>query len=107
MASVAHGSYKLVDIKPSTKADKKFMAEFYNKTEDKTKTIHFGAKGYSDFTLSKNAEQAELYRKRHAKDLLTDAAKTGMSPGALAYWVLWTSPSMAQGIRNFKSQYKL
>jgi hypothetical protein len=33
--------------------------------------------------------------------------EVNMSPGALAYYVLWTSPSMAQGIRNFKSQYKL
>jgi hypothetical protein len=100
-------AFKLVDIKPSTKADKKFMAEFHNATEGKTKIIHFGSKPYSDFTLSKDAKQAELYRKRHARDLLTEAGKTGMSPGALAYYVLWTSPSMAQGIKNFKSQYKL
>jgi hypothetical protein len=99
--------FKLIDIKPSSKADKKFMAEFYDSKEDKKKIIHFGAKGYSDFTLSKDAEKAELYRKRHARDLLTEKGKTGMSPGALAYWVLWSSPSMAQGIKNFKSQYKL
>ena len=96
-----------MSIKPSWRKGKKWVAEFYNETDDKHKTVHFGQAGADDFTLTKNSEQAERYRTRHAKDLNTEASKTGMSPGALSYYVLWTSPSMAQGIRNFKSHYKL
>jgi hypothetical protein len=99
--------WKLTEIKPSTRATKKYVAEFDDKATGKHKTVHFGAKGYDDFTLTKNPEQAERYRTRHAKDLLTEAAQTGMSPGALSYYVLWTSPSLEQGIRNYKKHYHL
>jgi hypothetical protein len=107
MAPVAHSAWKLMSIKPSYAKGKKWTAEFYNQTDDKHKTVHFGAKGYEDFPLHKDPERAERYRTRHAKDLTTEAAKTGMSPGALSYYVLWTAPDMAQGIRNFKNRYKL
>jgi len=100
-------AFKLMSIKTSWRKGKKHVAEFYDKETDSHKTVHFGADGYDDFTTSKDPVRALLYRTRHAKDLETEAAKTGMSPGALSYWVLWTSPSMTQGIRNFKSQYKL
>lgn len=100
-------AWKLMSIEPSERAGKKWRANFYNRTEDKRKTIHFGAKGYEDFTIHEDPIRAELYRMRHAKDLMTAAGKTGMSPGALSYYVLWTSPSFAQGVRNFKTHYKL
>jgi len=99
--------WKLVSLKPSPRADKKYVAVFHDSKEDKQKTVHFGAKGYEDYTMHKDAERAKRYRARHEKDLLTEAAKTGMSPGALSYYVLWTSPSFEQGVRNFKSVYHL
>ena len=106
MAS-SRGDYKLTNLKTSPKKDKKYVAEFTDSETGKRKYIHFGASGYQDFTIHKDPVRASLYRKRHARDLLTEAAKTGMSPGALSYYILWSSPSMAQGIRNFKNEYKL
>ena len=106
MAS-SRDAYKLIDIKPSTRATKKYMASFEDKATGSHKTVHFGADGYEDFTIHKDPVRAERYRTRHAKDLETDAAKTGMTPGALSYYVLWTSPSLAQGIRNYKNRYHL
>ena len=49
-------------IKPSHLADKKFDAIINNK-----KTIPFGQKGASDFTLNKNEEQKNRYINRHKK----------------------------------------
>ena len=43
-----------VDIIPSTRKDKKLMAIFKNKDKKKIKAIHFGAKGYRDYTLISN-----------------------------------------------------
>jgi hypothetical protein len=100
-------AWKLIKIEKSDRAFKKYMAHFGDAETGQKKTVHFGASGYEDFTTSKDPERAENYRTRHARDLKTDEAKTGMSPGALAYYVLWTSPSFAQGIRNFKNRYHL
>lgn len=100
-------AWKLVSIEPSKRAGKKWMAFFEDKVADKHQTVHFGATPYDDFTLHGDPVRAERYRNRHAKDLETEAAQTGMTPGALSYFVLWTSPSMMQGIRNFKKRYSL
>ena len=99
--------WKLISISPSSRAGKKWCAYFENKTDGKHKTIHFGAKGYEDFTQHKDTKRAELYRARHAKDLTTENSKSGLSAGALSYYVLWTSPSFSQGLKNYKNKYHL
>jgi hypothetical protein len=45
-----------VVIKKSTNKDKKMMAIFYD-GEKKIKTTHFGATGYTDYTLSKDEKK--------------------------------------------------
>lgn len=100
-------AWKLVSIEPSKRAGKKWMAFFEDKATGKHHTAHFGASAYEDFTQHGDPERAERYRNRHAKDLTTEAAQTGMTPGALSFYVLWTSPSMMQGIRNYKKRYSL
>ena len=49
-----------VIIQPSKRVDKKFDAIING-----TKTIPFGAKGYSDFTIHKNEERKQRYINRH------------------------------------------
>ena len=53
----------------SSNAKKKMTAIFYEKGKDgklkKKKTTHFGAKGYDDYTITKNKEQRARYIKRH------------------------------------------
>jgi len=86
---------------------KKFKAIF-STDSGRTKTISFGAAGYDDYTLAHDKAQRERYRTRHLKDLSTAAGKTGVSAGALSYWVLWgESTSMAQNIRAYKARYGL
>ncbi len=111
---------KLKSINPSSKKDKKFDAVFIDKETKKEKKISFGAKGYRDFTLI-NKKDSQFYEKekakreqvrtnyqtRHAKDLQTEKGKTGLSPGALSYFVLWTAPTLKGGIRNYKKKYGL
>ena len=112
--------FKLISIKQSDKTAKKYDAKFFNKESNKNKIISFGAKSYRDFTLMNNKkskfyindnEQREKikrnYQKRHAKDLLTDKAKTGMSAGALAYYLLWTEPTISKSIINYKKRFNL
>ena len=52
----------VVVIRKSSKADKKYEAVI-----DGRKTVPFGAKGYSDFTLHKNPERKQRYIQRYQK----------------------------------------
>ena len=112
--------FKLINIKASSKIGKKFFATFENKETKQQKIIHFGATGYRDYTLINDkkskyyiADRDErdkvksLYQKRHAKDLETKQAKTGMSPGALSYYILWTEPTLKRGIQNYRNKFNL
>jgi hypothetical protein len=92
---------KLEFIKKSTRKDKKYVAKF----SDPDKTVHFGAKGMDDYTITKDKEQRERYRARHKKDLET---KDPSRPGYLSYYLLWgDSTSLNENIKNFKKRYSL
>ena len=90
---------KSVEIKNSTKADKKKMAIFYEDGK-KIKTVHFGASGMDDYTKTKDKEQRKRYRQRHEKDLKT---KDPMKAGYLSYYILWgDSTSLDENRFGFK-----
>ena len=94
---------KLLKIVESTKPDKKMMAVFETDT-GRTKTIHFGARGMDDLTITKDKEQMLRYLKRHESSENWDKAD---SAGALSRYVLWSATSLAQGIRNYKKRFNL
>ena len=99
---------KLLAIEHSTNPEKKWMAIFKNESTGRHKTIHFGAKGMDDYTLKHDKEQRDRYRTRHAKDLTTEAGRTGVSAGALSYWVLWgNSTTMGRNILDYKKRFGL
>tara|TARA_Y100001963_G_scaffold154080_1_gene242125 strand:+ start:49 stop:399 length:351 start_codon:yes stop_codon:yes gene_type:complete len=106
-----------VFIQPSTRKINKYMVIFYNKDKKKIKTIHFGAKGYRDFTLINNknsefyiddAEKREevkkLYIVRHQRRenwALPDNA------GSLSRWVLWNKPDINNSFLDYKKRFNL
>ena len=93
---------KSVEIKNSTKADKKKMAIFYEDGK-KIKTVHFGASGMDDYTKTKDKEQRKRYRQRHEKDLKT---KDPMKAGYLSYYILWgNSTSLDENIKDYKKRF--
>jgi hypothetical protein len=49
-----------IKISPSTRKNKKFMA-----VDSCKRTVHFGAKNYSDFTIHKDKERRARYFARH------------------------------------------
>jgi len=92
--------------------NKKFSAFF----PTSKKVIHFGGKGYRDYTLmndkksvhylsSKKERDAvkDRYRVRHANDNLDDPE----SPGSMSMSVLWSAPTLKGGIRNYSRKYNL
>lgn len=95
---------KLISITESPKAEKKLVATFLNDTGRK-KTVHFGAKGMDDYTISKSKEQRERYLKRHSNN---ENWNDPMTAGALSRWILWgDSTSRATNISSYKRKFNL
>lgn len=62
---------------------------------------HFSDKRYENFTIHKDPERAERYRKRHAKDPIDDVH----SPGALAYYITWSATTLEGGIKLYEKKF--
>jgi hypothetical protein len=78
-----------VHIKRSTRKGKKLMAEFPNGN-----TVHFGAVGYSDYTLNKDPKRKQRYLQRHKND--PTSIKT---PGGLSRDLLWSRPDLGEAAK--------
>ena len=101
---------------PSTRKDKKFMAYF--KIDNKREVVsHFGQKDARDYVLMSSPSSKfyikdvkernkvkDLYIKRHAKKENWNAPLTA---GALSRFLLWSIPSFAGAIRNYKNKFDL
>jgi hypothetical protein len=92
-------SLKLISIKPSTKTTKKLMATFSDGT-----ITHFGAQGYSDFTIHKDEDRKERYINRHRNNENWNNPKTA---GALSRWILWNKPTLLTSIRDYRKKFNL
>ncbi len=101
-------SNKLIKIIKSDKPKKKWTAIF--KLENgKEKKVHFGYNNpndkTNDYTLHKDKERRERYRKRHLKDLKT---KDPMRAGYLSYYILWgDSTNIKTNIADYRERFNL
>ena len=87
-------------IKKSAKKDKKLDAVING-----TKTVSFGAKGYSDYTLHKDPERKQRYIDRHKKN--EDWSLSGVkTPGFYAKHVLWNKPTLKGSVDDLNKKYK-
>jgi hypothetical protein len=87
-------------LKKSNRKDKKFMVII----EDKV--IHFGGKGYSDYTIHKDKERKKRYIIRHKKN--ENWNKSGIkTAGFWSRWILWNKPSLKESIENLQKKYKI
>ena len=100
-----------VDIRESSKPEKKLMAVF-SKCKYSTKgglrkinskTVHFGARGMSDYTIHKDKARRDRYDIRHRKREHWDDPFT---PGALSKLILWGNHTdRRKAIRAFKRKF--
>ena len=95
---------KLLLVKKSVKADKKYMAIF-ELDDGRKRVTHFGAKGMDDYTLTGDKNQRRRYRARHERDLRTNDPTRA---GYLSYYLLWgDSTSLKENIKKYKKMFKL
>ena len=85
-------------LKKSKTKDKKYDAVI-----DGNKTIHFGAKGYSDFTIHKDEERKGRYITRHKKN---ENWNDPMTAGFYAKNILWNKPSVKASVEDTNKKFK-
>ena len=99
---------KLIKIIKSDKPSKKWTA-FFLLDNGKEKKVHFGYNNpkdpNNDYTLHKDKERRERYRKRHKKDLKTNDPTRA---GYLSYYILWgDSTSIKKNIQDYRKRFDL
>ena len=68
------------------------------------KTIHFGAKGYEDYTIHKDPERKQRYIDRHQSN--EDWSKSGIdTAGFWSRWLLWGEPTLGQSIKKIENKF--
>jgi len=93
-----------IEIRKSTREGKKLMA-ILTYDDGKTKTVHFGAEGYEDYTTSKDKDQRSRYLLRHKKNENWNVPDTAAS---LSRHILWgPTTSRQENIRLFKKRFNL
>lgn len=91
---------RLVAVIRALRPDKKYLAIF-----DDGLKVHFGARGYVDYTMGATDEQRTAYRNRHKSDLLTGDARR---PGFLSYYILWgDNRDIRKNITDYKKMFNL
>lgn len=68
------------------------------------KTIHFGARGMSDYTKHKDASRKQRYMDRHARR----ESWSGSGIKSAGFWskhLLWNKPSLTESIRSVENRF--
>jgi hypothetical protein len=87
----------LVAVKKDTTKKKKLVAVF-----DDGRKIKFGSATSMTYAEGATKQKQEAYLKRHRVN--EDWNKR--SAGALSRWVLWSAPSISQGIKEYNRRVK-
>ena len=92
-----------VQFHPSTRASKKLMAVF-TLDNDRTRTVHFGSAGASDYTQHRDPVRKRQYLARHAP---REHWENPMTAGALARWILWNKETLPSSIEDYTRRFGL
>ena len=86
------------ELRRSHRKDKKLMVSHDGKT------IHFGAKGYSDYTQHHDHKRMLRYERRHkARENWNNLD----SAGAWSKYILWNRPSLSESIKDMERRFKI
>ena len=88
-----------VSIEKSSRAGKKWMATMNDKT------VHFGARGYEDFTTHGDEKRKAAYLARHrtTENWTLGGVETA---GFWARWLLWNQASLSASIADVNKRFK-
>ena len=91
-------------LEKSNRKDKKYMVSWINPKSGRVKSIHFGAKGMSDYTIHKDDERKQRYINRHQKrENFNDLGKSG----AWALNILWNKRTLKDSIKDMEKKFNI
>lgn len=93
-----------VYLRKSNRPEKKYAVTVYGGCGKRSKTIHFGQAGASDYTKHKDASRMKRYANRHSRK--ENWGSSGICTAG--FWsknLLWSEPSLAQAKRKISSRY--
>jgi hypothetical protein len=91
-------------LEKSNRKDKKYMISWINPKSGRVKTIHFGAKGMSDYTIHKDDERKQRYINRHQKrEDWTDLGKSG----TWSRFLLWQEKTLKKSIKEMEKKFNI
>tara|TARA_B110000444_G_scaffold149867_1_gene140214 strand:+ start:16710 stop:18887 length:2178 start_codon:yes stop_codon:yes gene_type:complete len=92
-----------VNVRKSRIKGKKYVARFTGQN-GKTKTTHFGGKGYEDYTIHKDPKRKNLYLQRHqTRENWNDPT----TAGSLSKHILWNKPNLQKSFNDYKNRFNL
>jgi hypothetical protein len=95
---------RLVSLTKSSQAAKKYTAVFSTDAGG-TKTVHFGAAGYQDYTQHHDPERRKAYLARHRSKENWSVPDTA---GSLSAHLLWgQSTSFRQNLAAFRKKFNV
>ena len=103
---------KLESIEKANNGTHKYMATFClcpgsksNCCAQQKKTVRFGAKGYTDYTIDATDGQRKNYIARHRKN---ENFEDSLTAGSLSRYILWgKSRDIDKNIADFKDRFNL
>ena len=88
-----------VTIAPSSRAGYTYVAR------DGSRTTHFGARGYEDYTTHRDEKRRRNYLSRHASR--EDWGRSGlMTAGWLSRHLLWEKPTLKEAVMAASKLYR-
>jgi hypothetical protein len=92
-------------LRKSTRSEKKYAVTVI-RPDGRRKTVHFGQKGYSDYTKHKDKERMGRYNSRHKSR--EDWTKAGVdTAGFWAKWILWNKPTITESISDTANRFNI
>ena len=88
-------------LTPSTRMSKKWTI-----TTPQGKKIHFGARGYQDYTDHHDKIRQINYITRH-EAAGTEQWDNPFTAGFWSRWLLWEKPSLDEAIKNIHKKFKI
>jgi len=93
-------------LEKSSRKDKKYMVSYINPETGKVNTKHFGAKGMTDFILSKgDNERKQRYLKRHSG--MGEDWNDPETAGFWSRWILWNKKTLKASIKDTENRFNI
>lgn len=101
---------KLLSVKPSDRANKKYTATFcmcQGPTaccDKERKKVHFGQKESSTYIDHRDEKKKDAYIARHK---VNENFNNPTTPGSLSRFILWNKTTLSASIADFKKRFNL